>query len=122
MFAFIIGLEECILFLINRSVTVSLKRLMLLFSPFITFMLLWFIPNVEKMKSYLSIHTSNSIISTANLTTWDNYVLFYPRSLIYAYSPSTILGILMVIFLLLAILYIKNHQVRYCWLMVIINI
>jgi 4-amino-4-deoxy-L-arabinose transferase-like glycosyltransferase len=116
--------EGALLIIFYRN---RIKNMYHQFSMFLSFLipaLLWIILPVQGVHNKLTgiIRVlSDPWTITSNLSDVWGYILYFPRAIIYMYSPSVVVGFFLLISFFLAMFYIGNYRIRVVWFVVAIN-
>lgn len=117
----IMSVNEGIEFMVTKYRVSVFSRWCMITIPYLLFMFWWIILYQNQLAKFFFILRNPANYLTGVGSTLD-HILFYPRAIMYLYSPSVLLGIGMLVTLVAAFLYAKNSRIRFLWLAVVINI
>jgi len=113
--------EESIRFFENKRWKTSLVRLFALTGPIGVVFLLWTLPRIGKITEYITFVNANVHQSLGKSANMLDYILFYPKSIVYSYAPTRIIGVLMLAAFLLAITKFRHRTIRILWFCIAAN-
>jgi hypothetical protein len=99
----------------------SVLRLCLLGIPFALLLLVWLTVPVNRIGQFVSILKNEYYVTSGLVGTADQW-LYYPRAILYLYSPTLLVGILILSGILLSLRYIGNPAVGICILLFAANL
>jgi hypothetical protein len=114
--------NEGIEFLLKSSKIKILSRTLIILIPFALFMIWWLFIFQNSFGHFVWVLGNKIGFFFTGESTFINYLLFYPRGIVYLYSGSIALGLIILSTFLVSIWRFRNPVIRFMWIAVVANI
>ncbi len=117
-----IFIESIILFITHRKRLSIVINHMLIAVPLLAVMLGWIFYPTNNLVLFMETMSNATLNFNGGIADVMTYILFYPRSIIYMYSPSPYIGILFITGFIITVAFLKNWRLRFLWIIFLLNI